>query len=101
VRRLTLVLVVPLVLALGCDDDSGSGGGRGGGGSSDQASVSVATCRKLVGATLFQVEGLPFTAKYRNAIDSVCENPGLESRSPTDVLAMAELAQQVAEGTTP
>jgi hypothetical protein len=63
--------------------------------------VSLAKCRKLVGATMFRIEKLPFTAKYRNAIDSVCKTPGLPSTNPTDVLAMAKLAEQVAKGETP
>src|SRR5215211_7684862 len=102
VRRLALAVVLALVVvAAGCGTTSSGGGGGGGsssgngGGSSHQKSVSIAKCRKLVGATMFRVEKLPFTEKYRNAIDSVCETPGLTSTNPADVLATAQVARQI------
>lgn len=103
VRRSALVLVLPLVVfALGCAGyGSGGGSSSGNGGSSKQTSVSLAKCRKLVGATMFRVENVPFTAKYRNAIDSFCKNPGLKSTNPGEVGAAAEVAKQMAHRTTP
>ncbi len=102
-RRLASVLVLPLVVvAIGCGGYSNGGGSSSStAGSSNQAPVSVAKCQKLVGASLFQVQGAPFTAKYRNAVDSVCKTPGLKSTSPTDVFATAQVAKQIANGTSP
>jgi hypothetical protein len=101
-----LVLVLPrVVVAIGCGGYGGGGGGggssSGNGGSSKQTTVSLAKCRKLVGATMFRLENVPFTAKNRNAIDSFCEGPGLKSTSPGEVGAAAEVAKQIAHRITP
>jgi hypothetical protein len=95
------ILLVSLVLLAGCGSESNPSPSpnqsQGGASSSATEAGSFSHCRKYVGAYMFRVEGLPFTASYRRGIDGACRAADPSS----NVAAVAEVAKQIARGETP